>query len=162
MRTGPKTFPSKNGLCQLYSDRIEINVNGAFGKLLRWLYGKGFKSMSVIYGLLFVGFIAATAIAFLIDNYFLAFFFVVFSLVSLYALWINRNVSIAPVIQRREIEKVVYHEAVQGVSRASFDVYFRPEKRLLKRKIFLPSLMQNGAEIANSAYWMMRDEGLVE
>ena len=161
MRTGPKSFPTKNGLCQLYSDRIEINVNGAFGKLMRWLFGRGFKSMSVIYGLLFIGFVASTTIALIIENYFLAFFFIIFGLVSLYALWINRNVSIAPVIQRKEIEKVVYNEAIQGVSRASFDIYFKPEGRMLKRKIYLPSLMQKGAEVANSAYWMMRDEGLV-
>lgn len=162
MRSGSKSFPTRNGVCQVFSDRIEFQGNGLTGKLSNWLYNKGFKRVSILYGLLFLGFVLALGISLWLDNYFLAFFFFISALLDLYALWLNKDISMTPLIIRRNIHQVNFQQAVEGKARASFEIFFEEEGRNYKRKVSLPSLMQNGAAVANSAYWIFRDEGLLK
>lgn len=162
MRSGSKSFPTRNGMCQIFSDRIEFQGNGLMGKLSNWLYAKGFKRISIIYGLLFIGFLLALGISLWLDNYFLAFFFSVSAVLDLYALWLNKDISMTPLIIRRNIQHVNFQQAIEGKARASFEILFEEDGSTYKKKVSLPSLMQNGAAVANSAYWIFRDEGLLK
>ncbi|MEM8889444.1 MAG: hypothetical protein AAGD28_15820, partial [Bacteroidota bacterium] len=67
-----------------------------------------------------------------------------------------------PLIIRRDIIEVNFQKAVEGKARASMEILFEEEGKKFKKLISLPSLMQNGAEVANSAYWILRDEGLIK
>ncbi|MEL6675031.1 MAG: hypothetical protein AAFR61_22680 [Bacteroidota bacterium] len=161
MRQGPKSFPTRNGYCQVFSDRIEIHTDGLAGQLSRWFYSKGIRRVSIFYVLSSLAFLIASFVAIGIGNWFLAVFFFLAVALSVYALFINRQNSIAPLILRKDIDKVDYQAAVKGESRAAFTIFFKDHGKAMKRRVPLPSLMQNGAEIANTAFWIMRDAGLV-
>ncbi|GAB4415054.1 MAG: hypothetical protein OHK0039_23400 [Bacteroidia bacterium] len=156
-----KSFTTRNGTCHLYTDRIEIHREDLLGRVERWLYSRGMRRAWVLYALLAAALAIACLAAWLIDNYFLTLFFLTLVPVTLYAAWHHRYTSFAPVVLRSEIESVVYHKAVPGVSRAMFVVSYRPRQRLVQRIISLPTLSQQGASVADTAYWMMRDEGLL-
>lgn len=162
MRGGSKSFVTKNGHCHLYPDRIEIEHHDIPGRLGAFLYRRGLRRAWVLYLLLSLAMSAAAGASILIENFFLAFFFGVLALAALAGVWTQRNMTYAPVVPRSQIESVVYRPAVTGVSRAAFVVYFRPRRRLVQRLISLPSLTQHGTSLADTAYWMMREEGLVE
>jgi hypothetical protein len=157
-----RSFSTRNGYCHLLSDTIKLEYPGLTGKLHAWLERRGWRSVGWLYLLLAVGFGLAVLLALGIENYFLALFLGVFGLIALYGSWARRKYAISPVIQRKHIESVQYFPAVKGISRARFEVYFRPGKRLFIREIPLPSLLQNGQTEAQSAYWMMREEGLIQ
>ena len=112
--------------------------------------------------MLFFAFLLALAISLWIVNYFLAFFFFGAALVTLYGLWTNRQVSLTPMITRRDILEVNFQKAIEGKARASMEILFEEEGKKFKKLVSLPSLMQNGAAVENSAYWILRDEGLIK
>ncbi|MEM7368245.1 MAG: hypothetical protein AAF587_06550 [Bacteroidota bacterium] len=123
---------------------------------------KGIHGAYIYYVIAFVGLLTATFLTRLIDNYFLAFFFAISALGALYGLWVNRQISYATHIPRAQIESVAYAPAVQGVSRATLSILFRPKKRLYRRKLILPNATHQGTSLADTAYWMMREEGLIQ
>lgn len=157
-----RSFSTKNGYCNLFPDRIELENRGPGGRFQKWLGKLGWRSVGLLYLLLAMAFLLAGLLATYIDNLFLAAFFAAFGLVSLYASWIRRKFAFTHKIPRNQIEAVRYFEAVKGVSRARFEVDFRPKKRLYVREILMPSLLQNGQTEAQSAYWMMREEGFLQ
>lgn len=164
MRGGAKSFNTKYGYCHLYPDRIELVRKDWVGWLMGFLFRRGYRRAVVLYVLLSIGLGLALLLSLSISNYFLSFFFLVATLVTIYASVRNRDLSFALVIPKKSIEKVNYHRAVEGESRATFVVYFRPNEGqpLLRRIIPLPTRTHQGTTLADTAYWMMRDEGLVE
>lgn len=161
MKAGAKSFNIKGGYCHLYPDRIEIVRQDAWGRLIKLLFRRGYQRMRILYLLLAIGMAIAALITILIDNLFLGSFFGLLVPISLLAAWMNRDLSFAPVISKRSIEEVVYRRAVQGEARAAFIIYFRPEQQCLRRIISLPTHVHQGTSLADTAYWMMRDEGLI-
>ena len=162
MKPGPKSFSLKSGNCHLYPDRLEVLRSDLQGRIMSSLANKGVHGAYLYYLVACLGLILAAFLSSYIDNYFLTFFFGVSALVSLYGLWVNRSVSYAHVIPRKQIESVQYKAAVQGVSRASFTIFFRPGKRLYQRKLILPTATHQGTSLADTAFWMMREEGLIK
>ena len=162
MSPGPKSFSLKSGNCYLYPDRVEIQRTDLQGRISAWLSKKGLHAASLYYLAFFVGLLIAALLSQLIQNYFLSFFFGASALASLYGLWVNRRVSYASIIPRDQIESVEYQPAVQGVSRARFAIDFRPKKRLYQRIIPLPSATHQGTSLADTAFWMMREAGLIK
>ena len=159
--TGKRSFPTRTGYCHLYADRIEIEINGFTGRLRSWLSGKRLASMWLYYLALSVLFLLSALLALTIENYFLAAFLGVFAVISLVALWIYRRHTFSVNILRDQIDRVEYSPAVEGQSRASFQVYYQPGRYMMQRPILLPGKSQNGASVAQSAYWMMKEEGLL-
>ncbi len=158
MESRSKYFPTKSGHCHIYSDRIEIT---SAASLPRILAKRGIQRVAMLYFLLLLVFAIATGISVWIENYFLVAFFAIAWIFSLVSIWQNRNISAASVIDRKHIQKVTYQEAIEGVSRASFSVYFQSKNQVLKRQILLPSIMHNGRMVAQSAYQMFKEEGLI-
>ena len=141
MRSGSKSFPTRNGTCQIFTDRIEFHGEGLSGRLSNWLYQKGFKRVSILYALLFFAFLLALVISLWIVNYFLAFFFFGASLVVLYGLWTNRQVSLTPLITRRDIIEVNFQKAVEGKARASMEILFEEEGKKFKKLVSLSPVL---------------------
>ncbi len=162
MRGGVKSFNTKNGYCHIYPDRLEIIRKDAVGWITLFLTKRGYRRAWVLYLLLSIAMVIATMLSISIGNYFLVLFFLLATLLTLGAAWKNRDLSFAPVIQKKNMDKVVYHRAVEGESRATFVVYFKTSEessKLLRRIIPLPTRTHQGTSLADTAYWMMRDEG---
>ncbi|MEO0473184.1 MAG: hypothetical protein AAF206_26455 [Bacteroidota bacterium] len=153
-----RSFATRDGYCHLYSDRIEIEQSGG---LRKWLDQKGIRREAALYLLAVILFAILALVTVLIENYFLAIFFAGVMLVSLFTAFSQRNTSFAFRIPRSQIEEVHYFPAQEGMSRASFRIDYRSGKSLLKRWVKLPGKTQNGNAIAQSAYWMMKEEGLL-
>ena len=162
MKPGTKSFSTRHGYCQIHPDHLEIVREDPYGRMIWWLFRKGISRVLWFYLLFSLGLVLVALMSVQINNYFLATFFALFSLMALWASWHNRFVSFATYIPRKQIEGVSYQEAVQGESRATFLIHFRPRKRLLKRRLTMPSLSQGGSRIAQSAYYMLKEEGLIE
>lgn len=156
-----KRFPTRYGYCQIFPDRIELVREDATGRLLARLYARGRHRSLLVYFMLFCGFLLGAAVAILIENYFLFLFLGFFTVISLFGMWENRDVSFASVIPREAIERGAYHPAVEGQARAGFTLWFRKDGRLFRRKISLPSILHHGQSIAEAAVRIMREEGLV-
>lgn len=60
------------------------------------------------------------------------------------SLWRTRGLSAARVIPVDEVMEVVAHRAVKGVLRGHFVVHIRRERRLLRRLIILPGVLEEG------------------
>ena len=154
METHSRSFPIRNGQCHIYEDRIEIKTGGLLEKL-------GAKSVFIPYLLLMLAFALAMLLSVWIVNYFLAAFFASAMLFVLYFLWTHRQLSVARIIPREQIESIEYHPAIPGEARASFKIWFRPRRQKRYRVIYLPGTSVEGAAIAQSAQMMFREEGLL-
>jgi hypothetical protein len=162
MKPGARAFSIKGGQCHLYPDRIEVRRSDGVGRLTEFLFRRGYQRAIILYLLLALGLLLAALLAFSIDNYFLTSFLGAMALIAAGYAWTNRDLSFAPVIPKRSVEATQYRRAVQGEARAAFIIYFRPGKHLLRRVILLPTRTHQGTSLADTAYWMMRDEGLIE
>lgn len=162
MSQSRKSFPLKNGYCHIYSDRIEIEREDTPARILKFLEDKGLHRNWLLYLFLMIALLLAGLLAVEIENYFLAAFFAASALAALVAVWKNRKVSFSSEILRTQIDHVEYRQAVEGVSRAAFIIHFRPRKALLRRAIYLPTARQGGGQIAQSAYYMMKEEGFLK
>lgn len=158
-----KSFPIRSGTCHLYADRLEITFRSFSGTLIGWAFRRGLHRVSVVYLLLIIAFLTALGATLYIQNYFLALFFLLAALFSLWMMWTQRKVSFAPVLTRDQIDFAEYLPAVPGQKRASFVIYFTNKKgKRLQRIVYLPSASENGEMIAQSAYYMMRDAGFLK
>lgn len=162
MQSRARSFLLKNGFCYLFHDHILIERKDFAGQILHFLEKKGLSRSWIIYLALFIALVLSALLAVEIENYFLAAFFAAFALADLVAIWLSRKVSFASTIQREHITAVEYKEAVLGVSRASFTIFFRPKRTTLRRTLFLPSLHKGDSLLAHAAYLMMKEEKLIE
>jgi len=159
MQVNSKSFPLRTGSCHIYPDAIHIRSKGLPNYFRQLLFRAGFQRYLVLYILLTLGFIISLLIAVGIQNYFLGFFFGIAALFSLRMAWVNRRLSFAPIIEKKQIDQIQYHEAVPGERRAAFTIVFKAGRHTLQRKIVLSG--RKGEMIAQSAYFMMKDTGLL-
>ena len=160
MQVNAKTFPLRSGSCHIYPDSIHIRGKGASYFLSRLFYKWGFERSVVFYGLLTISFIACLLLSIGIQNYFLAVFFALAAVFSLRLAWVNRKISFAPVIAKKQITYIEYLPAIPGERRNSFLIVYQNGDRTLHRRLVLPTL--KGEMIAQSAYYMVKDTGLLQ
>lgn len=166
MRTSAKTFNIKSGSCTIYRDRIEIYQNDLSGKIGKWLFKRNIYSGGPSYLLLALGLFLASGLAFFIQNYFLCAFLFATAVIGFFLFFQNRKLSFVPLVLRSQITQLKYHEAIPGKSRPFFEISFAPQPEdkpgyILVRKIVLPNTLHNGTSVADTAYWIMKDEGLI-
>lgn len=161
MRVAGRSFPLNDGRCVIHHDRLELEYGGLHGMWLRWANARRLTSVGFWYFIGALGFLLAALLSVIINNWFLAFFFLLFTGMSTVASWVNRQASLRILIEKKDIRSVEFHEAVEGVSRAYFRVFFAPSRHLRMRKLLLPSKLKQGTQVANAAYWIMKEEGLM-
>lgn len=161
MQTHAKSFAIQHGTCHVYADRIEIRRQDIWGKLMSFLFARGLKRMFVLYGGLAVLFGLGIWGGWLLQNYFLSWFFSIASFFCLLLAWQQRKQSFAPVIFREQIDAIIYSPVVEGKSRAHFDIQFHLGNQHLLRTLPIPSRTHRGTSLADTAYWMLKDEGLI-
>lgn len=156
---GAKSFAIRNGTCTLYVDHVAIQGQDVVQRLANGLYGRGMVSamplMMALAGLL----VMASISTLVISNYFLFAFMATMTALAVGYMLRNRNLSFTPRIEKSAIKKVDYFKAQPGVARARFVIYFTHNGQLLKRILTIPNRVYNGTSLADSAYWMMKDEG---
>lgn len=161
MRASHKSFPLKDGQCIVYPDKLEIEISGLKGIFIRWINRRKLTSVGFWYVMAGLGFFIATVLSAVIDNWFLAFFFLVFVVLCVIASWRNRHSSLRTQIPRKMIQSIDYQEAIQGESRATFDIHFQPQSTTRIRRLNLPGRHQQGSQVANAAFWILKEEGLI-
>ncbi|MEO0896518.1 MAG: hypothetical protein AAFY71_08985 [Bacteroidota bacterium] len=167
MRTSAKSFNIKGGYCSVYRDRLEINQHDVSGRVGKWLFQRGILSAAPLYLVLAILLLLGGGLGLVIQNYFLTFFLTLAAFMALYFFMQNRKYSFVPLILRQQIEKVHYEQAVPGKSRASFNILFAPDPEnrpewLLHRKLILPNTVHKGTSVADTAFWILKDEGLIK
>ena len=159
MQVRPQSFPIAGGICKVQSDRIFIQQSSPVVFLAnKWFKGK-LSPIYLISGILLVmGCIAAWAIR----NYFLAFFLLVFAVYFFIMLGKSRNKSLKNELFKKQVEKVVYHEPIPGKSRGEFVIHFLEENKKFHRYISLATSGKKGLMIAQGAYHIFKDAGLID
>ncbi len=158
---GAKSFSIRHGTCTLYGDRMEIHTRDFFSRVGAWAYQKGMRTAAPLIFALISGLFLATILSLLIENFFLAAFFGISIILAGWYVAKNRTLSFAPKILKSQIARVTYRKAVPGVAWARFEVYFREKEqgRLLKRVLVIPNRIYNGTSLADTAFWILKDEG---
>ena len=160
MEANVKSFPLKLGSCHIYQDSIQIKGKGISSLLSRFFFKRGFQRVVLFYGLMALAFLVFALLFISLQNYFLALFLAIAALFSLRLAWINKKISFAPFISKKQIEYISYHPAVPGESRTFFQIVYTSGKRTLIRRLILPT--KKGEMIAQSAYYMIKDTGLLK
>lgn len=160
MEANVKSFPLKSGSCHIYQDSIQIKGKGLSSFLSPFFYKRGFQRVVLFYSLLAISFLVFALLFISLQNYFLAIFLAIAAFFSLWLAWINRKISFAPFIDKKQIEYISYHPAIPGESRTSFQIVYTSGKRILIRRLTLPT--KKGEMIAQSAYFMIKDTGLLK
>ncbi|MCI4671535.1 MAG: hypothetical protein MRZ79_25555 [Bacteroidia bacterium] len=166
MRSSTKSFNIRSGRCTIYRDRVEILQEDISGKIGNWLFKRNIHSAGPVYLLAALLLFIASLLSLTLTNYFLLTFLIATTVVAIYLFFQNRNYSLAPLIQRDQINQIRYHEAIPGKSRPYFEISFSPKKEekpdlVLLRKIVLPNTRHKGTTVADTAYWILKDEGLI-
>jgi len=166
MRISAKTFSIRSGHCTVYRDRMEIYQNDLSGRVGKWLFKRNIYSAAPFYLLLAFLLFLAGLLSLSIQNYFLLAFLCLAAVLALALFYQNRRRSFVPIIRREQIESLTYREAVPGKARPSFEVLFMPQpekkpKLKLLRQIVLPNSIQKGTRVADTAYWILKDEGML-
>ncbi|MEM6265278.1 MAG: hypothetical protein AAGI38_22445 [Bacteroidota bacterium] len=162
MQETARSFPTKSGYFHIYSDRIELEANGVADRITRFLHGMGITRMWGINLMWLSALVLAILVSLVIDNYLLVAFFGAISLWQVWNMWRTRDISSSYSIQRDRVDRITYHPAVKGSSRAFFTIHFFTKKgRSLRRTVSLPGSNQEGGAIAQSAQVMLREEGLL-
>lgn len=161
-----KTFSIRSGSCTIYRDRIEIFQSDFSGQMGKWLFQRKIFTAGPTYLLLALGLLLASGLAFAIQNFFLCAFLFATSIIGLFLFFQNRKLSFVPRIERVQIKEITYQEAIPGKSRPQFEVEFcpKPEENpdfTLIRRIVLPNTLHKGTSVADTAYWILKDEGLI-
>lgn len=161
MEPKAKRFPTLHGFCVIYSDRVEIVDQRMLGRLNQWLNNNKLSGKRVFYIVLILFFLLAALVSFVLEIYFLLIFFMASLAFVFHDIWKNRKLSFAPLIPKKDITEVHYLEAVPGERRAAFHIYFQIKEKVRLRRIQLPRQSKQTTMVAQSAYQMMKDAGLL-
>lgn len=156
-----KSFPIHQGNFTLYPDRIEIQLTGLAGLFSSGLYRMGFKRNNPTYFFLTLVLILGALASWYLQNIFLFAFLIGAALVNLNLWRENRNQSISPLIYRKDIQSVVFKDAIPGQSRAGIMILFTEGDKKRKRFVRFPSMRMQGETVAQSARQILEKE-LVE
>lgn len=159
MQVRPQSFPISGGQCKVFSDRVTVEQKSPFILLVnKWFGGKLKPVYAILASILALGAIAG----WLIQNYFIAFFLLCFSVYFLFILFKDGESSVKLELLKSQIESVVYMEPVPGKSRGEFEIYFLENEKRYRRKISLATGGKQGLMIAQGAYHIFRDAGLID
>ncbi len=158
----PKTFKTKTGVCEIYSDRIELKRMGARGELVETVVGNDIRRLFVVYGIMIFGGLIMVGVFIQRGDFASATAFGALELLYAYIVYKNIWNSAAAKISRNTIKTVEFIQGKTGLTRSRFVVHFRDEKgRERKRLIILPGSIGGGAREAEKAKAIMQEEGLI-
>ncbi len=156
-----KTFKTKLGYCHILPDKIVLTKNGVIGKTPKIF------SISMITRLLFYGIISMALFYSAYINYMRGetgktFVYSLVGIYLVYGIIKSLNNSATPIINRKQIKSVKFHDAKPGITRAYFEVLFENENgKLKKRLIMLPGSLSCKKNETEKALEVMKSENLI-
>lgn len=162
-----KTFRTKTGFCHVLPDKIVLTRNGILGSVAAVTVGNTISRTRVIQGILTLGLFYAAFYSYQNRNLFMfhrPFLFLALAGYLIFNIVRSFKLSATPIIERAQISQVVFHEALRGLIRPYFEVFFENEKgRIKKRLILLPgSLMDSQRAETEKALQIMKEEGIIK
>jgi hypothetical protein len=158
----PRNFKTKTGYCTVTEDKIFLTRDGVIGEISNVAVGNRMTRILVIYGILVAGLIYVAIDSYVKGAPALAFILGLLACYLLYAIFKSRNNSATPVITRKDIQKVTYKPAVNGLTRGRFEVLFTENGRQKTRLILLPGSMADGESEAAIALQIFCEAQLLE
>lgn len=158
-----KIFRTKTGFCQVSPDKIILINEGIRGKLSDLIYGKDNFRILLFYGITSMVLLGLFAIYINLGNFFLSLVALVLGVLIASKMLKYYNTSAEPILERSQIEKVVFFSRIPVLRRAHFVVHFTARNgKKMKRLILLPGALRKGVDEAAKALDIMVSEGLVE
>jgi hypothetical protein len=154
-------FRTKTGFCHITQDGIILTRDGVLGNVAKLTVGNNIARILIIYGVLSVGLLYFAYDNFSHGQFLPATFFGLFGLYLIYGTVTSMNNSATPIIERKDIKRVIFKKAIPGLTRSRFEVEFNENGKIKKRLILLPSSLTGGQDETTKAVQIMTDERLL-
>ncbi|MCO6146765.1 phosphoribosylaminoimidazolesuccinocarboxamide synthase [Flavobacterium sp. NRK1] len=156
------TFRTKTGYCHVMPDKILLSANSNPHTVFQVPTSGSVMKRLTMYGLLSLCLIYQGYISYRNNDNFFTVLFGGFGLFLLYVVITSINNSSAPVIERKDIEKVQFTKAIPWLRRSYFSIFFNENGKIKKRIIMMPGSLTGGAEETIKALEIMKREGLLK
>jgi hypothetical protein len=158
-----KKFITKDGYCHILPDKIVLTSDGDPVDDANTTTGNKTYQVLLVYGMLSLGSIYFSVDSFRKNELFKAIAFSAVSLYLLYTLFASRNNSLARVIDRKSIKRVIFKKGLPRLTSARFEVSFTDSHgKIKKRLIMLPGSLADGQSGTEHAYKIMVEEKLLD
>ena len=152
------TFRTKTGFCHLTADKIILTRDGDISHLT---VGENVKRVLIAYGIFSAGLLYMAYDGFRKGDFLMTFLFGLFGGYLIYEIVKNKNNSGTPVINRKDITKVMYIPARSRLTPPRFEVLFNDNGQIRKRLIMLPGTSSSGETEVDKAVQIMKEEKLL-
>lgn len=150
-------FKTKTGCCYVLPDRIVLTREGAIGQAAEAVTGNNIARPLFLYGVLAAGLAYFAYDSYLKAEYVSAGCFGLLAVPLAYGILRSLNNSAQPVLPRKHIQRVTFHPARAGLTRARFEVLFLDAQgKQKKRLIMLPGSLADGKAETEKAVAIMR------
>lgn len=156
-----KTFRTKSGYCHILPDKIVLTRNGTIGEISK-VNSLNIKLRLLLYGLISIALFYSAFVNFKKGENATTFLYSLIGIYLVYGIIKSLNNSATPVINRKQIKSVKFHDAKPGLTRAYFEVLFENEEgKSKKRLIMLPGSLSDGKNETEKALEVMKSENII-
>ncbi|WP_306349740.1 phosphoribosylaminoimidazolesuccinocarboxamide synthase [Flavobacterium sp. '19STA2R22 D10 B1'] len=156
-----KTFRTRTGFCHIFPDKIVLTRKQEIDDLSKIKTGTTIYSTLVIYGFIVLWLLYSAYINYQEGKSVILFLKLLVAVFLIYSIVRSFNNSTTPIIERKKVKSVKFHDAKPGLTRAYFEVFFEDEKRNVKKRlILLPGSLSKGDVETKKAVKIMREEKL--
>jgi hypothetical protein len=155
-------FRTKTGYCHILPDKIVFSRTGEIGNLADIVVKEHTSRILIMYGVIAVGLLFSAYTNYVTGNMPLTIVFGGIGLMLVNGIVRSINFSGTPLINRSDIQNVLFKKGIWGISRARFEVIFKDSKgNLRKRLILLPGTISVDEETITKATKIMVDTGVM-
>lgn len=157
-----KIFRTKTGFCHILPDKLVLTRNGIRGSVAQVAVGNKMAQILVIYGVAVAGLLYSSFLSY--QNGFVGRAVLLLLVAGYFVFGIARSIhySATPVIERKNIRKIVFKKAVPGLTLSRFEVFFENTNgKIKKRLIMLPGSFSSGDDETKNALKLMQEEGMM-
>jgi hypothetical protein len=156
-----KSFQTKTGFCHILPDKILLTREGFVGEAAHITTGNSLARPLTLYTLI-AGLLFYTGYNNFVEGEKIpAAFFIAIGIWLVYGIISSLNNSATPVINRTDIQRVVFKKAIPGLTRSRFEVFFKENDKVKKRLIMLPGSLNSGSDETEKALDIMKSEKLL-
>jgi hypothetical protein len=156
-----KSFQTKTGFCHILPDKILLTREGFVGEAAHITTGNSLARPLMLYSLI-AGLLLYTAYTNYVEGDKIpAVFFTAIGIWLAYGIISSLNNSTSPVIDRNDIQRVLFKKAIPGLTRSRFEIFFKENGRVKRRLIMLPGSLSGGPNETAKALEIMKSEKLL-
>lgn len=157
------TFRTKTGFCHILPDKLVLTRDGVLGNISNTVVGSSINRILIIYGFISVYLLYSAFNNYQSGQIISAVIYTIISFLLIYGIITGINNSAVPIIERSKIKSVQLKDAILGLTRSRFEVFFEDDEgKIKKRLIMLPGSLTGGKIETEKAVKMMRAENLID